>query len=46
MVALLVVLAGGAVVLAAGCLTADKLFPRVPLVERFIESLPMESGKK
>lgn len=28
-------------VLAAGCVAADKLFPRIPAVERFIRSLPL-----
>lgn len=29
------------VVLAAGCLVADKLMPRIPAVERFIRRLPL-----
>lgn len=28
-------------VLAAGCVAADKLFPRIPAVERFISALPL-----
>ena len=30
-----------AVVLAIGCVVADKLFPRIGPVERFIRSLPL-----
>ncbi len=37
MVALMIVCA----VLAAGCVVADKLLPRIPAVERFIRRLPL-----
>ena len=39
-----VVIAAVAVVfglLAVGCVVADKLFPRIPAVERFIQRLPL-----
>lgn len=28
-------------VLAAGCVAADRLFPRIPIVERYIAALPL-----
>lgn len=31
-------------VLAVGCVVADKLFPCIPAVERFIASLPQGRG--
>lgn len=33
-------------VLAVGCIVADKLFPRIPAVERFIQRLPLATGEK
>lgn len=32
--------------LAAGCVTADKLFPRIRPVERFICSLPLAEKER
>ena len=33
-------------VLAVGCVVADKLFPRIPAVERFIHSLYLGEENK
>ena len=33
-------------VLAVGCITADELLPRIPPVERFIRSLPLEDEER
>lgn len=41
MTALMIVIVGLCAVLAAGCATADKLFPRIRPVERWIRRLPL-----
>ncbi len=33
-------------VLAVGCVVADRLFPSIPAVERFIRSLPLEKEER
>ena len=33
-------------ILAVGCIVADKLFPRIPAVERFIRRLPLAEEEK
>lgn len=37
----LAILAGYLLVLGVGCLIADFVFPHIPFIERFIDSLPI-----
>ncbi len=46
MTAVLFVLGIVMFVLAAGCLVADKILPRLPWVERYIDTLPLMRGER
>ena len=36
----LAIISGYLLILGVGCLIADFVFPRIPLIERFLDSLP------
>lgn len=36
----LLILTGYLLILSVGCLIADYVFPRIPFIERFLDSLP------
>ena len=42
----LFILAAVMAVLAAGCIAADRLFPRIPIIEDMISRLPLGSEEK